>query len=99
MTEPKIINGDDVSKCKYYYKESCVAESFYDCSKISNCYRKQLKCKEQCLDKIKIIIEDLLNDLCNNCGWHNTDSCDPEDYVCGSLIKIKQIINEVENER
>lgn len=54
---------------------------------------------KKCLDEIKIINKDLLNDLCDNCGWYNTDGCDPdEDYVCESLIKIKQIINEVENE-
>ena len=75
------------------------------CKNNPNCYYKQLKRKEQkcrkykkCINNIRIINKDLFNDICDNCGWHNTDSCDPEDCVCESLIKIKQIINEVENE-
>lgn len=72
------------------------------CKDNPNCNYKQLKRKEQecekykkCINNIKIINKDLLNDLCDNCGWHNTDGCDPEDFVCGKLIQIKQTISEV----
>ena len=52
------------------------------------------------LAKIKEIAEKAKKDICNNCGWRNTDSCVPEDYTCGEFIKILQKISEceVENE-
>ncbi len=114
MAEPIIINGVDVSGCIHYKNQTCIANYLFTnipfseakCNISPNCHYKQLKRKEQkcekyeaCINDIKIINKDLLNDLCDNCGWYNTDGCDlDEDYVCESLIKIKQIINEVGNE-
>ena len=110
MTEPIIINGVDVSECIHYKNQTCIANYLFTnipfseakCKISPNCHYKQLKRKEQkcekyknCLDEIKNINKDLLNDLCDNCGWHNTDGCDPEDFVCGKLIQIKQTISEV----
>ena len=51
------------------------------------------------LTEIKEIAEKAKKDICNNCGWRNTDSCDPTDYTCGEFIKILQKISEVENEK
>ena len=51
---------------------------------------------EQTLTEIKEIAEEAKKDICNNCGWRNTDSCDPEDYTCREFIKILQKISEVE---
>lgn len=48
------------------------------------------------LTEIKEIAENAKKDICNNCGWRNTDSCDPEDYTCGEFIKILQEISECE---
>ena len=50
------------------------------------------------LIEIKKIAEKAKKDICNNCGWKNTDSCDPEDYTCGEFIKILQKISEAINE-
>jgi len=50
------------------------------------------------LTEIKEIAEKAKKDICNNCGWRNTDSCDAEDYTCGEFIKILQKISEVEDE-
>ena len=47
------------------------------------------------LREIKEIAEKAKKDICNNCGWKNTDSCDAEDYTCGEFIKILQKISEV----
>lgn len=52
---------------------------------------------KQTLIEIKEIAEEAKKDICNNCAWRNTDSCDPEYYTCGELIKILQKINEVLN--
>ena len=48
------------------------------------------------LTEIKEIAEKAKKDICNNCGWRNTDSCDPTDYTCGEFIKILQKISECE---
>ena len=50
---------------------------------------------KQTLTEIKEIAEKAKKDICNNCGWRNTDSCNPEDYTCGEFIKILQKISEV----
>ena len=47
------------------------------------------------LQEIKEIAENAKKDICSNCGWRNTDSCEPEDYTCGEFIKILQKISEV----
>lgn len=60
------------------------------CGKLQNLYRT--------LDEIKEIAEGVKKDICNNCAWRNTDSCNPDDYTCGEFIKILQKISEVENE-
>lgn len=105
-----MINGIDVSKCVCLNSNLMCTQyqlqyGNLHCESNKNCYYKQLKRKEQecekykkCINDIKIINKDLFYDLCDNCGWYNTDDCDPyEDYVCESSIKIKQKINEVEN--
>lgn len=50
---------------------------------------------KQTLTEIKEIAEKAKKDICNNCAWRNTDSCDPEYYTCGDFIKILQKIKEV----
>jgi hypothetical protein len=47
------------------------------------------------LEEISEKIKSLNKDICNNCGWHNTDNCQPNGYVCHDLIEIKNKINEV----
>ena len=51
---------------------------------------------KQTLAEIKEIAEKAKKDICNNCGWRNTDSCNPEDYTCGEFIKILQKISKCE---
>ena len=50
------------------------------------------------LEEIREKIKSLNKDICNNCGWYNTDNCQPNGYVCHDLIEIKNKINEVLNE-
>lgn len=47
------------------------------------------------LKEIRGKIESLNKDICNNCGWYNTDNCQPNGYVRHGLIEIKNKINEV----
>ena len=47
------------------------------------------------LKEIREKIKSLNKDICNNCGWYNTDNCPPNGYVCNDLIEIKDKINEV----
>lgn len=54
---------------------------------------------EDKLENIKFKIKDLRSDLCDNCGWRNTDNCDPinSGYVCSDLLEILSIIEDKEN--
>lgn len=49
----------------------------------------------QALSEINENVKNVKKNICNNCGWRNTDSCDPEDYICGEFIKILKKIEEV----
>ena len=51
---------------------------------------------EDKLEKIKFKIKDLKNDLCDNCGWRNTDNCDPinSGYVCSDLLEMLDFIED-----
>ena len=109
MTDKQIIiDGIDVSGCKNLMQGiipfGCMEDrKTCSCMNNPNCIYKQLKRKElkcerlkQTLADIKEIAETAKKDICNNCGWRNTDSCDPEDYTCGEFIQILHKISEVE---
>ena len=51
---------------------------------------------EDKLEKIKFKIKDLKSDLCDNCGWRNTDNCDPinSGYVCSDLLEMLDFIED-----
>lgn len=106
-----IIDGVDVSECKYFDCDSkeCKAEYYirygyeiekYDsCRENPNCYFKQLKRAEQKLEKTKDIATDLLS-LTNeydNCYYK--DKCNKCDKECQYKFvdKILQIIEGKEN--
>jgi len=50
------------------------------------------------LEEIRKIVKQANKDICDNCGWHNTDGCSPNGYLCHDLIEIKNKINEVLND-
>ena len=58
---------------------------------------KQLEKYALCINKINNINNDLLNNLCNNCEWKNTEVCPCEDKNCAAVSIVKQLINGVEN--
>ena len=74
-----------------------LTQELYGQEKIINRLIKQVDNQKQTFTEIKEIAENSKKDICNNCGWRNTDSCDPTDYTCGEFIKIIEKINEVEN--
>ena len=65
MTDKQIIDGIDVGGCKHFKIGTCLADylltdmdfSEAKCELCKDCYYKQLKRKEQKLDKIKTICE------------------------------------------
>ena len=100
MTDKQIIiDGVDVSKCKYFDCDSkeCKAEYYvrhgyeiveYDsCRKNKNCDFKQLKRKEQEYDKLKAENEELRNFHINLVG---VKECDIRE-----LLKLKQTLTEI----
>ena len=79
-------------KLKYLIsEEQCFEEG---CNKCTKAYYTDDKYRSA-LEEIKEKIKSLNKDICNNCGWHNTDNCQPNGYVCHDLIEIKNKINEV----
>lgn len=56
---------------------------------------KRLNNYRSVLQEIREKIKSLNKDICNNCGWYNTDNCQPNGYVCHDLIEIKNKLNEV----
>lgn len=88
MTEEIIIDGVDISECSNYNPEQyfeCEISSCH-CEEITNCYFKQLKRTEQKLDKIKGILEVII-EQCKIYPLKN------------NLIKILQIIEDKQNEQ
>lgn len=74
-----IIDEINLKKCKYFKGVGCINSSFkfWGCSKLGgmcsehpNCYFKQLKCKEQLINKIKKYCEKISNDERAMCGEH-----------------------------
>lgn len=50
------------------------------------------------LEEIEEYVKDLKRDICNNCGWHNTDNCNPVGNVCETLGTILDIIRKAKGE-
>lgn len=55
------------------------------------CYRKAL-------EEIEKLTKDFKKDICNVCGWRNTDECSPSGTVCEYAFNILNIINKVKSE-
>ena len=91
---------DRLLEASGYDTNTASAEDFEDVYENMRYEKQQLDQLKQTLAEIKKIAEKAKKDICNNCGWRNTDSCDPEDYTCREFIKILQKISEceVENE-
>lgn len=56
-----------------------------------NRYRKAL-------EEIEKLTKDFKKDICNVCGWRNTDECSPSGTVCEYAFNILNIINKVKSE-
>ena len=95
IDKPIIIDGVDVSKCPamdtyniFGIEDKPCCYKFHEyCSAIPNCYFKQLKCKEQKIDKIKdIIIQCTKNIKCAYCKY---------DYECGGYSFLSEMILQI----
>ena len=86
----------DKLNCRFCYPIMKIddPENFKLCQE-TECFRRQLDQLKQTLEEIREIAKNSKKDICNNCGWRNTDSCDPTDYTCGEFLKIIEKINEV----
>lgn len=105
---PIIINGVDVSECKYItYKNSLKPRCGNTCTPCcgrKNCYYKQFARKEkenQRYEQTLIAIEDIAKDMNVECFYSDFD-CEDCDMKNGCIhqgrLKILQIIREVTNE-
>ena len=74
----------------YAYEKDCHLQCKQKDCAIKNYYKYK-----SALEEIREKIKSLNKDICNNCGWYNTDNCQPNGYVCHDLIEIKNKINEV----
>ena len=94
MTDKQIIiDGIDVSKCWHRQGITCIVSQYDFCDKHPNCYYKQLKRKEQ---KLERIINMLFTGQCSNCEGYSPNCSNKE--LCNFKHNIKNIIDEVENE-
>lgn len=84
----------DMTTCGFKYDDRPVA----DLDELQNSIEflcEQFDKYKNLLNEVKEIAAKAQKDICNNCGWHNSDGCDPQDYTCGKFIEIQQKINEV----
>ena len=96
MTDKHIIDGVNVSGCKHFKIGTCLADylltdmnfSEAKCELCKDCYYKQLKRKEQTLDKIKDIVENKCLGCANFCNDCNIRFC--------VIKQILQVIRESE---
>lgn len=51
------------------------------------------------LEEIEGVTKELKQNICDNCGWHNTDGCNPCGNVCGDLIQILDIISKAKENK
>lgn len=75
-----IIDGIDVSKCIKYHYKGCTAYDFTQCGNNPNCYYKQLKRKEQKLEKIKKVVTTHKEQRCIICEYYD-DCFDCDDVL------------------
>ena len=74
-----------------YEKYGGIIDEGREWATLADCYRKAL-------EEIEKVTKNLKQDICNNCGWRNTDGCTPSGMVCEELIKILDIINKAKGE-
>ena len=98
MTDKQIIiDGVDVSRCKYW-KGYCRIASLCDypghlCEVNPNCYYKQLKRKEDKINKI----EDICDDILENYMKHSLACVDLAGKITDIIDDIKQEVNNDSN--
>lgn len=113
MTDKQVIDGVDVSGCKYLYivypdnkfnnKSGCYAESercvkMTRCKNCPNCYYKQLKRKEQECEKLKQTLTEI-KEIAKNTIKNVSDRCIETTPMYSVHKQILQKISkcEVEN--
>lgn len=67
--------------------ETCTAQTLIENDK----YRKAL-------EDIEKLARDFKKDICNICGWRNTDGCSPSEAICEYAFDILNIINKAKGE-
>lgn len=72
----------------------------FNCEFIDKAKQLKNECDRyrKALEEIEGVTKELKQNICDNCGWHNTDGCNPCGNVCGDLIQILDIINKAKGE-
>lgn len=105
--EQIIIDGIKVSECCFFNNGKCSNPNICtcNCSNVYYCYFKEYQRKTQecnryhkALEEIEKLVIKTNRGLCNNCGWVNTISCIPSEYICGDIKQILDIINKAKGE-
>ena len=83
-------------ECEELKREIDLYKTWYrakhdDIKNLLGSYRKALEEIEKLAIKTNRV-------LCNNCGWVNTISCIPSEYICGDIKQILDIINKAKGE-
>ena len=98
---------ETIQRLLYEYYE-CINDDRHNKKRVKNFWddvfhlrpRRKYKSKyKQALEEIKEIAKLAKKDICNNCGWQDSDCCEPEGYSCNEFITILHMINEVLNDR
>ena len=79
-------------------KQADIEELKKEAKRISANYIKDEVRYRKALDEIEKLAIKTNRDLCNNCGWVNTISCIPSEYICGDIKQILDIINKAKGE-
>lgn len=86
-------------RLKEYFKDGRCCNLFLAYPDLrKNCFHDRYEKYRQALDEIEKKMKNMKKESCNNCGWHNTDGCEPDSYTCGDYMQILSIIKKVREE-
>ena len=103
--EYNITKENELLKARVKELEEQLALKTQECEELKRKVELMMDCPDCKVDEYKKALEEIEKlaiktnrDLCNNCGWVNTISCIPSEYICGDIKQILDIINKAKGE-